>query len=222
MLTGIRLPGSMPHLNASAMTVNRSILRAAVLAFALLWPAAASAQGDLWQSHMTIGGDAHQKGDLAAAETAFNAAIAEAEKSGPTDPRLAESLFQLAIVFRDQGKLAEAIPLLQRALDIREKTQGPEHPDLGPILSNLAGLRIAADDYAAAEQLYRRAFAIYQKLPDIGEALAQIVNSIAGIYYVQGRYGDAEPLYRKALNLREAVLGENHPDVASSVNNLAS
>ena len=31
----------------------------------------------------------------------------------------------------------------------------------------------------------------------------------------------AEPLFRQALEIRKKVLGENHPDYASSLNNLA-
>ncbi|WP_375506187.1 tetratricopeptide repeat protein, partial [uncultured Nostoc sp.] len=37
----------------------------------------------------------------------------------------------------------------------------------------------------------------------------------------QGRYNEAEPLYIQALALRHKLLGEEHPDVAQSLNNLA-
>ena len=37
----------------------------------------------------------------------------------------------------------------------------------------------------------------------------------------QGRYGDAEPLYRRALAISEKTLGAEHPDTATSLNNLA-
>jgi hypothetical protein len=37
-----------------------------------------------------------------------------------------------------QGKYADAIPLAQRALAIREKTLGPDHPDVATSLNNLA------------------------------------------------------------------------------------
>ena len=38
---------------------------------------------------------------------------------------------------------------------------------------------------------------------------------------MQGRYEKAEPLYQRALEIREAQLGPEHPDVATSLNNLA-
>ena len=34
-------------------------------------------------------------------------------------------------------------------------------------------------------------------------------------------YEEAEPLYKQALSLRQELLGDRHPDVASSLNNLA-
>jgi tetratricopeptide (TPR) repeat protein len=39
---------------------------------------------------------------------------------------------------------------------------------------------------------------------------------------LQGNYGDAEPLYQRALRIDETALGPDHPDVATSLNNLAS
>ena len=37
----------------------------------------------------------------------------------------------------------------------------------------------------------------------------------------QGKLAEAEPLYRRALAIREEKLGDDHPDVAQSLNNLA-
>ena len=36
-----------------------------------------------------------------------------------------------------------------------------------------------------------------------------------------GRYEEAEPLYRQAMEIRRTALGEEHPDFATSLNNLA-
>ena len=37
----------------------------------------------------------------------------------------------------------------------------------------------------------------------------------------QGRYAEAEPLFERALGIDEKVLGPEHPDVATDLNNLA-
>ena len=50
---------------------------------------------------------------------------------------------------------------------------------------------------------------------------ANALNRQAGGLYNAGKYVDAEPLFRRALAIREKALGENHPDVAQSLNNLA-
>ena len=41
------------------------------------------------------------------------------------------------------------------------------------------------------------------------------------MYKAQGEYGKAEELYEKSLRIRERVLGEDHPDTATSYNNFA-
>ncbi len=45
---------------------------------------------------------------------------------------------------------------------------------------------------------------------------------MAGLYDSQGRYQEAEPLNAEALQVRQSVLGEEHVDVAVSLNNLAA
>jgi Flp pilus assembly protein TadD len=48
-----------------------------------------------------------------------------------------------------------------------------------------------------------------------------ILNNLARLYDIQGQYTQAEPLFRRSLAIREKVLGPNHPDVATSLENLA-
>ena len=55
-------------------------------------------------------------------------------------PDLAMSLNNLAGLYFGQGNYASAEPLFRRALEIREKTLGPEHPDTAASLNNLAAL----------------------------------------------------------------------------------
>ena len=42
------------------------------------------------------------------------------------------------------------------------------------------------------------------------------------LHYIQGQYAKAEPLSRQALTILEKAFGPEHPDVAASLNKLAS
>jgi hypothetical protein len=65
--------------------------------------------------------------------------------------------------FKAQGDLAGARQLHERALAIREKALGPDHPDTAISLGNLAVLLQAQGDLAGARPLHERALAIREK-----------------------------------------------------------
>ena len=122
----------------------------------------------------------------------------------------------------EQGKYAEAEPLLKRLLSIAEKALGPEHPTVATALDNLAEPYRAQGRYTEAEPLYKRSLSIREKAlgPDHLD-VATSLNNLAMLYQFQGRYAEAEPLYKRSLSIREKALGPDHPDVATSLNNLA-
>jgi tetratricopeptide (TPR) repeat protein len=122
----------------------------------------------------------------------------------------------------DAGKYAQALPLAQRALSIREKALGPNHPDVAGSLNSLALLYQDQGRYADAEPLYKRSLAIYEKAFGHGHRnVAALLNNLAEMYRDQGRYAAAEPLYKRSLAIWEKILGRDHPDIARSLNNLA-
>jgi CHAT domain-containing protein/tetratricopeptide (TPR) repeat protein len=120
------------------------------------------------------------------------------------------------------GRYAEAVPLAQEALAIREKALGPDHLDVALSLNNLAGLYDNQGRYAEAEPLYKRSLAIREKAlgPDHLD-VATALGGLAELYRNQGRYDEAEPLYKRALAIREKALGPDHPSVAAALGGLA-
>jgi len=68
---------------------------------------------------------AREEGRYAEAEKAFLCAVAKAEEFGPADLRLAGSLANLAGVYREQSRYAEAVSLYRRALAIHGDTAEP-------------------------------------------------------------------------------------------------
>jgi CHAT domain-containing protein len=120
------------------------------------------------------------------------------------------------------GRYAEAIPLAQRVLELREKALGPAHPDVALSLNNLAVLYDSTAQPVKAEPLYQRSLAIREKAlgpahPDVALSL----NNLAVLYEATGQYAKAKPLMQRSLAIREKALGPEHPDVALSLNSLA-
>jgi tetratricopeptide (TPR) repeat protein len=93
-----------------------------------------------WNTCNTLGRETQNKDALHGA-FGYKQAIAGFEKTdGPDSPGVAAALDNLGQLYRDQEQfnLAQAEPLLQRALAIREKIFGSGHPDTALTLSNLA------------------------------------------------------------------------------------
>ena len=148
------------------------------------------------------------------------AMLANLEKGAPSK-NLAGAMNNLAQLYGDVGRDAEAEPLYMRALAIMEKTVGVDSVEIAPELNNLAALYQRQLRYAEAEPLFKRALALSEKQlpanhPDIGRAL----NNLATCYEKQDRHAESEALTRRALALYEKVAGPESPAVATLLNNL--
>lgn len=160
------------------------------------------------QEAFSAGSRALGQGRYAEAERLLVEAVAEAERSGPDEGRLAEALVALAGAVCKRGRPAEAVPLLERALAIEEKLRGAEHPEVGRTLNDLAGMWLSRGEPGKAEPLLRRAVAILEETlggehPDVAGGL----NNLAGLYLTRGRYAEAEPLLRRTLAIRQKAQG---------------
>jgi CHAT domain-containing protein/Tfp pilus assembly protein PilF len=121
------------------------------------------------------------------------------------------------------AKYDEALPLLERALEIRQKTLAPGDPLVAQALNSAGNNYWRRADYVKAEALYQRALEITEKErgaehPDVATAL----NSLGNVHYSKGDYVRAESFYQRALAIREKTQGAEHADVATPLNNLAN
>lgn len=82
---------------------------------------------------------------------------------GPEHSDVAVSLNNLASLYLEQVRYAEAEPLFTRALAIFEKRLAPDHPRLATLLENHAFLLRKTDRAAEAETMEARAKAIRAK-----------------------------------------------------------
>ncbi|WP_309892565.1 tetratricopeptide repeat protein [Archangium sp.] len=145
-------------------------------------------------------------------------------KNAPEDARFleAQKAFDEGQRLTTAGQYTEAVPHVERALNLREAVLGEMHPEVASCLDLLGRVHWLRGGYADAESLLQRALTIREAAlgkshPDVATSL----NNLADIYKRQELYARAEPLYERALAIQEASLGKNHPDVATSLSRLA-
>lgn len=80
---------------------------------------------------------AEKAGNLQEAEQYFRSAVAEGERFGPRDIRLASSLNNLALLLNQTLRSKEAEQLTRRALEIYQESLGPRHRYVASVLANL-------------------------------------------------------------------------------------
>ena len=128
----------------------------------VLWltaaPAYAQGAGIEWETLNQEATDLYRAGQYDRAVVVAKKALEVAEKDvGPNHPDVAQSLNNLAALYRAQGQYAQAEPLYRRSLAIWERALGPDHPDVATSLENLAALYRATQRIAEAEKLEERA-----------------------------------------------------------------
>lgn len=129
------------------------------------------------------------------------------------------------------GNMLEAQTYWERALVIREKVLGPEHPQTTDSLNNLGVLLHAQENLSDDPQVklweallyYQKALSIREKV--LGEEhphTAQSLNHIGALLRDQGEFARSRPYIERALAIRGKVLGPEHPDTAYSLADLGS
>lgn len=131
-------------------------------------------------------------------------------------------LSNLATLYLAQGKYSPAESLLKNVLTIRENKPEPNSLDIANSLNSLGALYRSQGELSQAEPFLKRALSLVESRGKENIYSTFVLNNLALLYQAQGKYNQAEPLLQRTLALREKVLGQEHPDVASSFSNLAS
>ena len=140
---------------------RRTVLRAVVfLLLLVLCGLPFLTKATIWRIYLAGADRAYHADRLEEAERLYKLAVTKAEAFGPTDPRLALCLNNLAGLYYDRGKYDRAEALFERALVIDEKALGPDSGVIAEDLNNLAALYRKRGKYDQAELLYKRSLKI--------------------------------------------------------------
>ena len=174
-----------------------------------------------WEQYNETGRRLFAEGNLPAAEEAFSAAIAEAERTDADPLQLASSVSNLAQLKYQQKDSLKAEELFRRALEIRERTLGPDDKSVISSINNLAALYVSRGALDDAEPLLKRAMGSSVKRVESSQAdLAINLNNLARLHFKRGDYAQAEPLLLQLLTLKRP-LGPEHPEVSTVLVSLA-
>jgi eukaryotic-like serine/threonine-protein kinase len=129
----------------------------------------------------------------------------------------------MGVVYESLGLYGAAQGLLEKALDIRTKALGPDHPDVLGTLSELGTVMWRKGDYEKAKAFMEQALAGRERRfgPESVE-VASILHNLGNLYWSWGKYDEARRLLERALAIREKALGAESADVATTLNSLGA
>jgi tetratricopeptide (TPR) repeat protein len=121
-----------------------------------------------------------------------------------------------------QKKPREALPLAEKATDIRRQSLGEDHWLTIHALNRQAIILGALGQHSRAEPLLEKGLAarkaiLGEKHPDLATSLHNL-----GLHYLEsGNFKRAEPLLLQATDMERPILGELHADYINGLNSLA-
>ena len=161
-----------------------------------------------WQKEYADGMAAYNAGNYREAETQLKAALKSSRDFASNDPKLLNTLRDLAQAYRAQSKYAEAEPLMERHLALKERFLGKFHPDLAKELDQLGRVCFAQMKFVSAEAYFRRELVIMEKKfgPEFLDLIPALTN-VAQSCQALNKFSDAEPLLKRAISIREKNQG---------------
>jgi tetratricopeptide (TPR) repeat protein len=142
----------------------------------------------------------------------------------PDQLRMARRVHWLGIARYHNGRLAEAIPPLEKSLALHEENYGADHLITAEALSEVGRIYRARGDHEKAQECLRRSLRIHaaEYGPDSPQALDDLA-ALAGSYEDAGDLDAAAGEYERALLLKQRKLGvSNLEEVAEMQFSLAN
>jgi len=172
--------------------------------------------------------------DLKTGESLAADARAALERLGSAPLLEADFYLHYGSLVRAGGDNESASEYQRRALEIRARQLGADHPEVAIAMANISNALTGAGQHEAAESYARKALAIFEtKLGASHPNTAASHNNIGNSLLERGRklswarpeaaaplFVEAAEHYAEAVRIREAILGEDHPSVALNLHNL--
>jgi hypothetical protein len=160
-----------------------------------------------WRKLFDAGNDALREGNFKQAEQCFFGALAEAERFGDKDSRLANTLEQLVEANWYAGQFGQVEAHARRLLLLYQNTVGPDHFKTACVSYRLANLYHYEQKLGLAEPLYKQVTTVMMKwLGSNHPELARIMDDYADLLHATHRADQAEYIKRCAESIKTRLL----------------
>jgi eukaryotic-like serine/threonine-protein kinase len=126
-------------------------------------------------------------------------------------------------VYQSMGQYDQALPLLERALQLRLERWGPEHLEVAVSMAHLAEILRRRGQYDSAQAMLLRTASVRTRLLGASDPLhAVTLDELSRVAVHLGDLDAAERDGREALRLRRTLLGPDHPLSIASLAHLGT
>jgi eukaryotic-like serine/threonine-protein kinase len=140
---------------------------------------------------------------------------------GGNHPDTLETVGAIGTVYREDGKLSEAEPLLLQAMNGLSAALGAENPQALAAAHNVALLYYGQGKLPEAESLLLRLREVYQRAQGAtGRETLEATNSLAVVYLAQNKLEEAQRLLADIVEMCRSGLGIKHPSTITVLSNL--
>jgi tetratricopeptide (TPR) repeat protein len=148
----------------------------------------------------------------------------EDQKGHGNDPALVHALDFLGALCQDRKRDAEAETAWRRALALRLRELGPDHPEVLDTSDKLAAALREQKKFDEAEKLLKKTLSKREEYRGSKDdpGLLGSINRLTGLYIAQGRWTDAETQARRAIGIGRATMGLVPPLLADSLSDLGT
>jgi non-specific serine/threonine protein kinase/serine/threonine-protein kinase len=156
--------------------------------------------------------------------TALDQAAAGIEGKFGAQPEVEAAIrFTIGEAYLEIGVYAQAERQMERALELRRRIFGAEHPDTIAALGGLAQIYMEEGRFAEAEATAEKALETEQhKAGALHPDTLASMDALARIYQRHGKFTGAEPLARQAVEGLERKLGASDAKTITAMHDLGS
>jgi tetratricopeptide (TPR) repeat protein len=143
-------------------------------------------------------------------------------RQGPESAEAAQAMDDLAVALAGKSALDEAERLTRDGLKIRERLFGAQSVEVARSLATLNSVLTEKTDFKGAAEVNRRRIAIWKAQPQENVDLYIAMGDLGVDYLSMEDNASAEKLLSESAAAATRLLGEDHPETASALENLGN